>query len=395
MHSLETQALNCGAKISKPYIYTSFFPLPLEKYITFHSDSQGTAKNYDYLQDVVNILFPALNKENIKIVQIGNPKERNFSNTINLKGSANLNQIAYIVQNSMLHFGSDGFPIHVAAGFDVPLVSIYTNNYAECERPYFGSPEKQILLTSYDRLESKKPSFTNDENPKSINLIKPEEIAAAILKLLKIDHEIPFESVFFGKKYSSFTIQESFPNHNRPMFNPELLVEIRADKDKVDNEALVRQLAHYKKAILIIDKSIDLNIVRQFKANLQMIAFKIINNDDNSDFLRSLESTGIKLVLVSELPQNEVEKLKIRYYEFGIINRVDSVPEDKINELKKDIERLYYRSAKLTASKDKIYSSQAAAQQDVPTLNLEDYQKAIDSPEFWNELDFYTVIKKK
>ena len=67
MHYLETHAQNCGAKIDKPFIYTSFFPLPLDKYITFHSDTQGTAKNYDYLQDVINIITPALGKQGILI----------------------------------------------------------------------------------------------------------------------------------------------------------------------------------------------------------------------------------------------------------------------------------------------------------------------------------------
>ena len=393
MHYLETHALNCGAKIDKPFIYTSFFPLPLDKYITFHSDTQGTAKNYDYLQDVINIITPALEKQGIRIVQLGSPKDRNFSGCINLKGATNPNQAAYIIQNSMLHFGSDGFAIHVAAGFDVPLVGFYVNNFAECEKPYFGSPEKQIILTSYDRLETKKPSFANDENPKSINLIKPEEIAAAILKLLGIEHEIPFDSIFFGKKYSNFMIQEVVPNHKTILFNPELLVEIRADKE-YDEESFFFQLANYKKAIVILDKPVNLNIIRQCKPNIQMIAFKITETDQKA-FIAELEATGIKMVLISDLPAEQVDALKIKYYEFGIINKVDEVSKEKIEELKKDLGKLYYRSAKLTASNGKLYASQAAVLKDVPVHQLDEYQEAIDIPEFWKELEFYTVVKKK
>jgi ADP-heptose:LPS heptosyltransferase len=202
MHFLETHALNCGAKIDKPFIYTSFFPLPIEKYITFHSDSPATAKNYDYLQDVINIIYRPLEQHGIKIVQVGDPKDRNFSNCASLKGALNSNQLAFIIQNSMLHFGADGFPLHLAGGFDIPLVGIFVNNFINCDKPYFGSPEKQILISSYNRTENKKPSFSNDEMPKTVNLIKPEEIAASILKLLGIDYTIPFESLFFGKKYS-------------------------------------------------------------------------------------------------------------------------------------------------------------------------------------------------
>lgn len=394
MHFLETHALNCGAKIDKPFIYTAFFPLPLEKYITFHSDSPANAKNYDYMQDVINIIAAPLAKEGIRIVQIGNPKERNFANCVNLKGAANLNQIAYIIKNSMLHFGSDGFPIHLAAGFDIPLVSIYSNNYVECDKPYFGSQHKQVLLTSYDRLETKKPSFSNDENPKSINLIKPEEIAEAILKLLDIKHVVPFESLFFGKKYSSFKIQETLPDHKGTMYNPELLVEIRCDKGQYSEECLFHQLAQYKKAIVILDKPINLNLLAQFKPNIQMVAFKI-TEDDHKDFLIKLESLGIKLVLVSELPKEKLDELKIRYYELGIISPVEAVSQDKINELKKDVGSLYYRSSKLTASHDAVYSSQAAATANLPVKNLDEYEKVVDSEEFWKELDFFTIVRKK
>ena len=36
MHTLESYALNSGAKISKPYIIEKFFPTTLNKYITLH-----------------------------------------------------------------------------------------------------------------------------------------------------------------------------------------------------------------------------------------------------------------------------------------------------------------------------------------------------------------------
>jgi chemotaxis response regulator CheB len=189
-------------------------------------------------------------------------------------------------------------------------------------------------------------------------------------------------------------IQECFPNHKGLMFNPELLVEIRADKGDFNEEHFFYQLAQYKKAIVIMDKPINLNILAQFKPNIQMLAFKITETD-NVEFLRQLESLGIKLVLVSELPQARVDELKIKYYEFGIINRVDEPSADKINELKKDADNLYYRSAKLTASKDNIYSSQAAALSDIPTKTLDEYTKVIDSEEFWKEIDFYIIVKKK
>ena len=125
-----------------------------------------------------------------------------------------------------------------------------------------------------------------------------------------------------------------------------------------------------------------------------MVAFKITETD-HSAFLSQLEAVGCKLVLVSELSAEQVDALKIKYYQYGIINRVDNVPEDKINELKKDVDSLYYRSSKLVASKGLLHLSKAAVRSSVPLHSLDEYQKVIDTPEFWNELDFCTIIKKK
>jgi tryptophan synthase alpha subunit len=125
-----------------------------------------------------------------------------------------------------------------------------------------------------------------------------------------------------------------------------------------------------------------------------MIAFKITETDQKA-FIAELEATGIKMVLISDLPAEQVDALKIKYYEFGIINKVDEVSKEKVEELKKDLGKLYYRSAKLTASNGKLYASQAAVLKDVPVHQLDEYQEAIDIPEFWKELEFYTVVKKK
>ena len=115
MHKIETFALNCGAKIGTPYIYTTFFPLPVEKYITFHSDSKYNSKNYSYWQDVINILTPALKQNGIDIIQIGKATDRQFSNCASIKGNTDLSQLAFVIQNSLLHFGVESLPISMAS----------------------------------------------------------------------------------------------------------------------------------------------------------------------------------------------------------------------------------------------------------------------------------------
>lgn len=394
MHLIQTYALNCGAKIGKPFIYTSYFPIPFEKYITFHSDCVGNARNYDYWQDVINIINPILQKNNIQIVQTGSDKDREYSECVSIKGKTNINQLAYVVKNSMLHFGPDSLAIHLAGGFDIPLVALYSTNYIECVKPYFGSPEKQIFISSYDKANNK-PSFSNEEEPKTINLIKPEEIAQAILKLLGLENsfQIPFESVFFGKKYSGMTIQESIPNSKEMLFNPDGVVEIRADKH-LNEEYLMTQLSQYPKSALVLDKPINIEIVKRFKPHIASLIF-IVNGPEYKSFVSEVQSVGVPLILISYLSPEELNKIKIHFYQMGNINRVELVSEEKINELKKDIDNLYYRSAKITASNGKFYYSLAAVEKDLPMKNHFEYQKVIDSQSFWENLDFFTIIKLK
>ena len=67
MHLVETYALSCGAKIDKPLIYEKYFPLPQVKYITFQPFSGAPSKNYDFWQQVIDILFPILQNKDISL----------------------------------------------------------------------------------------------------------------------------------------------------------------------------------------------------------------------------------------------------------------------------------------------------------------------------------------
>ena len=71
----------------------------------------------------------------------------------------------------MLHIGADSFATHIASGFKKKIVCIYSNNYAQAVRPYFGDSNQHVLIEP-DRTE-RKPSFSAEENPKSINEIPP------------------------------------------------------------------------------------------------------------------------------------------------------------------------------------------------------------------------------
>ena len=291
-----------------------------------------------------------------------------------------------------MFLGTDGFEAQLAGASDISIVSINSSTYKNNTGPYFGNKNKQIIFESYLRTGNKKPSFNVNEIPKSINLIKPEEISNAIFKLLDIKFKMPVETVFVGEKYSHFTVQESIPDCKTPTFNPDNLVEIRADKEFTE-ENLAHQLNYFKKAIIVTDKPLNLAILKNFKPHIEGVVYKITKDNKNIEFLNNVRELGIKLILITNMPQKDVDAIKIDYYEIGAINQYKKYPEELINNLKKDLEQLYYRSSKIIASNGKVFYSQAAVEKDIILQNNFEYAKVIDTPSFWEGMDFYTIVK--
>ena len=145
MRLLDTYATNTGSKIDKPFIYTKFFPLPLEKYITFQAQTPYDSRNYSYWQEVIGLIHAPLLKENIHILQVGIKDEKVFNGTINIVGQTTLNQLAYVIENGILHFGADSLSVHLASYFDKPILSIYSISNPNVAGPHFGDKDKHIL----------------------------------------------------------------------------------------------------------------------------------------------------------------------------------------------------------------------------------------------------------
>lgn len=393
MHILESYSLNCGAKIDKPFVYESLFPLPFEKFIVFAPNAKVPGKEYNYFQDVINNILPFLEKNNIKIIHLGPKNSLNYENVINICGQTTFNQTAFIINKSMAVFGCDGIETQMAGVQNIPVISINSITYSQNTGPFFGNKEKQKIFESYKRTQNKKASFNAQESPKSINLIKPEEIAQSILENLEIDFQFPFETVYSGPRYGANIVQEVVPDSKNIVFHPESLVEIRVDEE-YDEENLMFQLSNYKKAVVVTDREININILNQLKRNIQMFVFKITKKD-HFDFLNKVKSIGLNLYLISEMPKEDIALEKIKYYEFGNINRINEINEELVNNLKKDIDKLFYKSCKRVNSKDKIYFSLAAKRNNIPIRSNFEYQKVIDSPEFWKNLDFFTIVKLK
>lgn len=384
MHLVESYATNCGLKIDKPIIYEKFFPLGFDKYITFEASLEAS-KDYDYWHDVINTMLPKLLDKGITIVQIGKRGSKHVQNCASAIGITNRNQEAYIIKNSMLHFGADGFISQLAGMYDIPLVCLYSNNNKNDIKPYWGNPEKQILIES-DR-GGRKPSYSNVENPKTINMIKPETISAAICKLLNLEHDFNYKTLEFGFNYAN-KIVETVPNQ---IVSAEQMgitsIIVRMDFE-FDEEKLVEQLKHSVCSI-VTDKPIEEKIFARYKSNIKEVIY-YIKKDNDPNFVGVLQKNAIQFALFSDLTEEEINPFKIHYMDYGIIHRKDIPSYEHL----KNRDDVYYRSSKLTLSNGKMYPSKAAYLENKDSKDQFEVNKVIDNEEFWREADYFCFLEK-
>jgi hypothetical protein len=368
MHILEQYALNCGLKINKPYIYEKYFPLPFEKYITFNPFGKFNSRKYSYWQEVIDLITPILNKENIHIVQMGGQNEIGYNNCTHLMGQTNFNQTAYIINNSLLHFGVDSFPVHVASYFDKKIVALYSNMYLSQSKPYWSNHENIELIQA--DLKNKKPSYSAEENPKIINNIKPEEIVKKILKLLSINHDFEHETIFTGSRYEHY-ILESIPSIILPPeVLPGTLLNIRFDYiEQIEEKDYICTLNNLnnRNCAIITDKPIQIEHLLQLKDKITGIMYDITFKNIDFDFVNKVKFHGIKIDFIFNKSKNKDETIlnnrKLELIDYPeLINIIESQEKPK-EEIKQSN---FYKSKKLFFANNKTYLSFAAYLEDKP-----------------------------
>ncbi len=393
MHLVERYSLDSSSKIDKPFIYQKFYPLVVDKFITFQPVSKYGSKNYDYWADVLFILEPILKKSGIQIVQIGGPNEKGFDGIYQTQGQTNLGQVSYIIDKGLLHLGADSFGTHMASYLDKKIVTIYSNNFVECVKPYWGDANNHILLEP--ERNGQKPSFSAEENPKTINTIKPEKIAEAVCKLLNLDYDYPFETVYHGAFFTQPKMLEMVPDFAVNVSNLGVDTIIARMDFNFDETILANQL-RASNCVVVTDRPISESLILQFRDRIKQVVYDIKENNDPK-FAMFLNKMGINFGLISTLPEETLNKFKLDYLDIGLIHRKDvpqKIEHTTFSHL--NIKDLYYRTNKVTLGRQKIYNSKAAWLTNVPSPNfVPAFMPAIDSPAFFEEIDYLYIVKIK
>ena len=384
MHVLEAFATSSGLKISKPYIYDKYYPLNFEKYIIIETnDAKYQSRNYDYWQEVINLILPKLRENNINILQFCGQNDPRLINTYTIVGST-INQKAYLIKNSIVYIGSNSLGLQLASNYNKKIVGLYGNIYASQNKPYWSKEEDLTLIQAFD--EKSKPSYAPQENPKVINNIKPDVLARAILNNLNINYDIKakFSSIGFG--YMNKTI-ELVPNMvvNPSSFGAPSII-VRMDIEFNEN-ALQAQLSQ-SKCLIITNKAISENLIKNYKSNITQIVYKI-EKENNPSFVSFLKSENINFVLTSDLSEEEINNIKINYMDLGLILKLNHKNKNDYDH--KNIK--YYKSNHFILSNNKLYMSEAAVEKDLPIKDFDqNTQEIIDTDKFWKYADNYAFF---
>ena len=370
MHLIERYATACGVKIDKPYIYDTFFPVNVEKYISFQPFSKYPSKNYDYWDEVVAIILPFLQQNNITLVHIGAKDDKAINNTLNLCGQTNISQAAYIIKNSIMHVGADSFAAHIASGYGKKIVALYSNNNINNVKPYWTKPEDMVLLSPQI---NKKPQYSVNEVPKSINNIKPEAIAEGILKLLNIQYTNLPKTVYVGNEYINKTL-EIIPDKpiNPAQIGLDTLV-IRMDY--AFNEQVLELFLQQKKCIIFTNKPINEELLKKYKQNIPQVIY-LVEKDNDTAFAKTLKRNTINATFISYLSEEELNQFKLDYMDYGLIIKRDH-PTDKIEVSN----NTYFKSSRILVSSEGQFNSKYQWQ----TKDMSN--KYVDNPELNKELN--------
>ena len=391
MHLIETYATNCGLKIDRPYILEKYFPLNIDKYITFNPYSKP-AKTYDYWVDVLELIQPYLAKSGIQILQLGGKNERLLPHCLSVAGQTNINQVAYIVRNSMLHFGVDSFPVHMASSYNKKIVALYSSIKPENAGPYWGDKENQIVIEP-DR-KGDKPSYSLEEWPKSVNTIRPEKIAQSITDLLGLNAKFEHETLYVGESHIA-TMLEIIPNHvaDHKSVGVDNMI-VRMDFE-FNEQNLAQQLAVCPCSI-VTNKPINANLITQFKGRINEVVLLLEKETHSPDFVKLLYNNAIKCLLLSYESEKNIQDMKIHYMDYGVIGIKRVLKPENIKEIEgEDINNLFYKSSKFTLSNGKIYPSYAAMLEDKPVDGLhKTINPVINNEDFWKEAEYFSLLKK-
>jgi hypothetical protein len=403
MNLAERYATELGLKLGNQSLLETFYPLPFSRYIVLHAGGGMPGKVYPYYHMVIEMIRPYLDAAGIKIVQIGNKEEAGLPGCHHLQGKTNLHQSSFIVHNSLLLLGNDSMWGHRAGYLGIPIVQPWGTTDPKNHSSYDADPSKVAHIQSHRW--GRNPTFSAQENPASIGLVPPEELAAATLRLLSILHN-PFPRTQYMGSLHHHVIFDWVPNSAPALnLNPEVPVTVRMDLIHAEQN-LLALLQSGRKVTILTSKPINFGILSQFRQSILSYSH-CIDIDCPVTYVTQVRTLLTNVGWFTR--ESDADKLAALRFHFFDICTIESVPcltkDDYLREsatyLNKPVDdlaisdKLYLKTNKFIMSKGKLYLTYAHEAADLPTTSLDAREaQVIDDERLWREATHYHTYTK-
>jgi hypothetical protein len=387
MNLTEKMALDCGVKISQPYLDRYFLPIRNDNYIIIDTRCKNANGEYDYFNDVLDLIKPYLKEVNIDIFQIATDKNAKLACdkcfiTINKK------QENYLISKARLLISNENYSLHIASVFNTKSIGLYSLFNPINTRPVWNT-NSQIILES-DR-DGNLPSYGRlNESPKTINFISPYVIAKNILDSLGISNDLErFELVHLGKSFNQ-KIVEIVPDFvSDANFMKDRSINLRLDYIKNLNSSVFNYWVSNRKVNIITDKDININMVAPYRNNILLMTIMLSENISEK-FLKHCKSIGLKLKIFCD-DKNKLEEYRFKFLNWDV--HQDFENEGALVKLTNLSKNSKFISSKILISKGKQFSCKANYFANKHLDNSE--ESVILSKEFEQEIEFFKIYNER
>jgi len=387
MNLTEKMALDCGVKISQPYLDRYFLPIRNDNYIIIDTRCKNATGEYDYFNDVLELVKPYLKEADIDIFQIATDKNVKLACdkcfiTINKK------QENYLISKARLLISNENYSLHIASVFNIKSIGLYSLFNPNNTRPVWNK-NSQIILESHR--DGNLPSYGRlNESPKTINFISPYVIAKNILDSLGIANDLErFELVHLGKSFNQ-KIVEIVPDFiSDANFMKDRSINLRLDYVNNLNSSVFNYWVSNRKVNIITNKDININMVAPYRNNILLMTVMLSENISEK-FLKHCKTIGLKLKIFCD------DKDKLEEYRFKFLNwdiHQDFENEGTLNKLTNLSENSKFISSKILISKGKQFSCKANYFANKHLDNRE--ESVILSKEFEQEIEFFKIYNER
>ncbi|NDB28233.1 hypothetical protein EB169_01210 [archaeon] len=387
MNLTEKIALDCGVKISKPYLDRYFLPIKNYDYIIIDTRSKNSEGEYDYFNDVLDLIKKYLKEANIDIFQFATDKSIKLA-CDKCYISLNKKQENYLISKAKLLVSNENYTLYTASVFNIKSIGLYSIYNPKNTRPIWNK-NSQIILES-DR-DGNLPSYgALKESPKTINFISPYLIAKNILDCLSIENDLDrFDLVYLGKSFHQ-KIVEIVPDFiSSEDFMKNRSINLRLDYIKSLNSSVFNYWLSNKKVNLITDKDINVNLLAPYKNNILLMTIMMSQNI-SEQFLKLCKGLGLKLKIFCDDP-DKLNEYRFKFLDWEINKDFDD--NKKIKDINNISESSKFISSKILISKGKQFSCKANYLINKHLDNSEEH--VILSEEFEKEIEFFKIYNER